>query len=100
MYDYDAKSELEKQRDEEQCAPDGMLIKTLTGKNVYLTGITLEMKGSDLHEKIQDSQGIPPDQQTLHYQGRKVDPEKTLAEQNISLRKTMTLILRLRGGGI
>jgi ubiquitin len=70
-------------------------IKTLTGKI-----FTLEVESQDTIEtvkaKVQEKEGIAPEQQILNYEGKDLEDGRTLNDYNIQAGTTINLVLRLR----
>jgi len=76
-----------------------LYVQTLTGKNIELNNISASQLVYDVKKKIQDKEGIPPDQGRLIWAGKQLDNGRQLSEYNVQSYSTLHLCLRLRGGG-
>ncbi len=73
-------------------------VKTLTGKT-----LTFYVEPSDtilkVKLKVQDEEGIPPNEQKMVFAGKVLEHDRTLADYNINAESYLHIVLSLRGGG-
>ncbi|KAF2743892.1 ubiquitin [Sporormia fimetaria CBS 119925] len=72
-------------------------VRTLTGKEIELD-IEEDYKVSQIKEKVEEKEGIPPAQQRLIYGGKQMNDDKMASEYDLQGGATLHLVLALRGG--
>lgn len=72
-------------------------VKTLTGKEIEID-IDESDKIERVKERVEEKEGIPPQQQRLIFGGRQMADEKTVKDYNIEAGSVLHLVLALRGG--
>lgn len=73
-----------------------LTVRTLTSKEIVLANVSNTALVKDMKARVQDSEGIPVDQQRLIWAGRQMDDDKTLMEYHVRANGVVSLILRLR----
>eukprot|EP00906_Rhabdomonas_costata_P008221 RCo011716 len=75
-----------------------VFVQTLTGR-VLTVEIDPDATVDEFRLRIQDAEGIPPDQQRIIFRGIMLEDSNTLRHYNIQTASTVHLFLRLRGYG-
>jgi large subunit ribosomal protein L40e len=70
----------------------------MTGKTITIEGIRADTSVLQLKHKLQDVEGVPPDQQRLIFAGQQLDDQQTMRDHNVQDESTLHWVLRLRGG--
>ncbi|CAH8520881.1 unnamed protein product [Heterobilharzia americana] len=72
-------------------------VKTLTGKEIEID-IEQTDKVDRIKERIEEKEGIPPQQQRLIFSGKQMNDDKLIQEYKIQGGSVIHLVLSLRGG--
>ncbi|KAI7855661.1 hypothetical protein BDC45DRAFT_505579 [Circinella umbellata] len=72
-------------------------VKTLTGKEIEID-IEPQDKISRIKERVEEKEGIPPQQQRLIFGGKQMADDSTATDYSIEGGSVLHLVLALRGG--
>lgn len=93
-YSSDFESDMDTASDASQEAPiSTVFVKTLTGRTVQVNQVG---SVADVMRSIQDSEGVPLEQQRLIFAGRQLETGRELADYSIQNESTLHMVLRLR----
>ncbi|KAA0192133.1 Neural cell expressed developmentally down-regulated 8 [Fasciolopsis buskii] len=74
-------------------------VKTLTGKEIEID-IEPSDKVERIKERIEEKEGIPPQQQRLIFSGKQMNDDKVVLDYKIQGGSVIHLVLSLRGGSM
>ncbi|XP_025798259.1 NEDD8-like [Panicum hallii] len=72
-------------------------VKTLTGREIDVDVEPTDPVGR-IKERVEEQEGIPPEQQRLIFGGKQLADGKTVRESNVTAGSVIHLVLALRGG--
>lgn len=78
--------------------PVAIFVKTLTGRTITVSCLSLADTVLALKQQIMEHEGISVDQQRLIFAGWQLEEDRALADYGIRNEDTIHLVLRLRGG--
>ena len=73
-------------------APQIIFVRTLTGKTINLVDVHPDMTIDTIKRKVQDEEGIPPDQQRLLFAGKQLEDGCTLQYYDIENKSELHLL--------
>lgn len=83
--------------EENEGDPFPVTIRTLYGTRYEIENLYSNTTVLTLMRKVQESQGIPPDQQRLVFRGRILDENERLRDHNVVRGSVIDIVLKLRG---
>ena len=92
----DYKSEKDEDKDEE-IKSFQIFVNNLRGRNIKI-GVNLDDDTLDLKEKIQEKEGIPPQEQRLIFGGKQLEDGYNLYEYKLTKACTVQMVARMNGG--